>query len=52
MGADPEQVVQAITEYRPDKWNPEDYARRTVEKAKAELQSTGSTEEARNPLDR
>jgi hypothetical protein len=52
MGADPEQVVQAITEYRPDKWNPGDYARRTVEKAKAELQSTGSPEEARNPLDR
>ena len=23
MGADPEEVVQAITEYRPDKWNPE-----------------------------
>ena len=52
MGADPEEVVQAITEYRPDKWNPEDYARRTVEKAKAELQSAGSAEEARNPLDR
>lgn len=52
MGADPEQVVQAITDYRPDKWNPGDYARRTVEKAKAELQSTGSAEEARNPLDR
>jgi len=52
MGADPEEVVQAITEYRPDKWNPGEYARRTVEKAKAELQSTGSTEEARNPLDR
>lgn len=52
MGADPEQVVQAITEYRPDKWNPGDYARRTVEKAKAELQSSSSAEQARNPLDR
>jgi hypothetical protein len=52
MGADPEQVVQAITEYRPDKWNPKSYALRTVEKAKAELQSSGSVEEARNPLDR
>jgi len=52
MGADPEEVVQAITEYRPDKWNPADYARRTVEKAKAELQSTGPAGEARNPLDR
>lgn len=52
MGADPEEVVQAITEYRPDKWNPESYARRTVEKAKAELQSTGSADEARNPPDR
>jgi len=52
MGADPEEVVQAITEYRPDKWNPESYARRTVEKAKAQLQSAGSAEEARNPLDR
>ena len=52
MGADPEQVVQAITEYRPEKWNPGDYARRTVEKAKAELQSSGSAEDARNPLDR
>lgn len=52
MGADPEQVVQAITEYRPDKWNPESYARRTVEKAKAELQSSGSAQDVRNPLDR
>ena len=52
MGAHPEEVVQAITEYRPDKWNPESYARRTVEKAKAELQSSGSAEETRNPLDR
>jgi hypothetical protein len=52
MGADPEEVVQAITEYRPDKWNPGDYARRTVEKATAELQSSSSAEEARNPLDR
>ena len=42
----------AITEYRPDKWNPGDYARRTVEKAKAELESTASAEEARNPPDR
>ena len=52
MGADPEEVVQAITEYRPDKWNPERYARRTVEKAKATLESAGSAEEVRNPLDR
>lgn len=52
MGADPEQVVQAITDYRPDKWNPGDYARRTVEKAKATLESADSAEEVRNPLDR
>jgi hypothetical protein len=52
MGANPEEVVQAITEYRLDKWNPGDYARRTVEKAKATLESAGSAEEARNPLDR
>ena len=33
MGVDPEEVIQAIAEYRPDKWNPEAYAKRTVEKA-------------------
>ena len=52
MGADLEEVVQAITEYRPDKWNPESYARRTVEKAKADMQSTGSVEVDRSSADR
>ena len=51
MGVDPEKVIQAIAEYRPDKWNPESYAKRTVEKALAEIQA-GSSEEVRSPVDR
>jgi hypothetical protein len=51
MGVDPEEIIQAIAEYRPDKWKPEAYARRTVEKALAEMQ-TASSEEARSPVDR
>jgi hypothetical protein len=51
MGVDPEKVIQAIAEYRPDKWNPEAYAKRTVEKALAEIQA-GSSEEVRSPVDR
>jgi RepB DNA-primase from phage plasmid len=52
LGVDPEEVIQAITEYRPDKWKPEAYARRTVEKALAEIHGGGSSEEARSPVDR
>jgi hypothetical protein len=52
MGVDPEEVIHAITEYRPDKWKPEAYARRTVEKALGEIQATGSSEETRSPVDR
>ena len=51
MGVDPAEVIQAIAEYRPDKWNPEEYAKRTVEKALAEIQA-GSSEEVRNMVDR
>ena len=52
MGINPEEVIQAIAEYRPDKWKPEAYARRTVEKALAEIEATGHSEETRSPLDR
>ena len=52
LGVAPEEVIQAIAEYRPDKWQPEGYARRTVEKALAEIQADGSVEEARSPVDR
>jgi hypothetical protein len=52
MGANPEEVVQANAEYRPEKWNPADYARRTVEKAKQELEAAESNMEARNQRDR
>ena len=40
MGVDPEEVIRAIAEYRPEKWKPRAYARRTVEKALAEIQAT------------
>ena len=52
MGAHPEEVVQAIAEYRPEKWNPANYARRTVEKAKAELDALASGAETRDQRDR
>lgn len=52
LGVAPEEVIQAIAEYRPDKWQPERYARRTVEKVLAEIQAAGSAEEARSPVDR
>jgi hypothetical protein len=52
MGVDPEEVIRAIAEYRPEKWRPESYARRTVEKALAEIQATGSSDETRSPVDR
>ena len=52
MGVDPEDVTHAIAEYRPEKWRPESYARRTVEKALAEIQATGSSDETRSPVDR
>jgi hypothetical protein len=53
MGADPEEVIQAITEYRPDKWKSEAYARRTVEKALAELNSGVTFEDnCRSVVDR
>ena len=52
MGANPDEVAQAIAEYRPEKWNPANYARRTVEKAKAELEAVDSAAEARNQRDR
>jgi len=35
MGADPEEVVQAITEYRPDKWNPEYALRNNLREKKS-----------------
>ena len=52
MGMDPEEVIRAIAEYRLEKWRPESYARRTVEKALAEIQATGSSEETRSPVNR
>ncbi len=52
MGANPDEVVQAIAEYRPEKWNPRDYARRTVLKAKAELDALASSAEIRDQRDR
>jgi hypothetical protein len=53
QGHDPEEIIQAIAEYRPDKHNPQKYARYTVEKAKAELNSADSSqEESRTPVDR
>jgi hypothetical protein len=53
QGYDPEEVIQAIRDYRPDKHNPERYARYTVEKAQAELHSADSShEESRTPVDR
>ena len=52
MGANPDEVVQAIAEYRPHKWKPADYARRTVLKAKAELDALASSAETRDQPDR
>jgi len=54
QGHNPEEVIQAIADYRPDKHNPEKYARYTVEKAQAELNSTDSphTESRTPPVDR
>ena len=52
MGVDPEEVIRAIAEYRPEKWKPEAYARRTVEKALAELSSEQSAQNSRSPVDR
>ena len=41
-GDDPEEIIRRIADYRADdKHNPEYYARRTVEKAQANLQKTG-----------
>lgn len=40
-GLDPEEIIRNIAEFRAyDKHNPQDYARRTVTKAQAELQQT------------
>jgi hypothetical protein len=53
QGQDPEEIIQAIADYRPDKHNPQKYARYTVEKAQAELNSSDSSqEESRASVDR
>src|SRR5260370_3777590 len=47
-GEEPEEVIRQIAEHRaPDKSDPEDYARRTVTKAQAEL--TGNRQESKPP---
>jgi len=53
LGVAPEEVIQAIAEYRPDKWQPENYARCTVEKALADLDSCDASENnSRSVIDR
>ena len=48
-GADPEQVVRRIAEFREgDKHDAHDYARRTVRKAQAELRQSSSPQDSEN----